>query len=408
MNKLQGLIFLFFFMLVTIGIWLSAFNVVYGETQKEEIVVGAHLPLTGILSQIGKEQRWAYETAVADINREGGVFVGVYGKRLPVRLIVMDDESSPAVVVAMMQKLISEYSVDFILSGHTAVHGVIPGSIVAEINKKYYHATGGFIQPWKEHKFQWSTLLFVDMETLASLPFELWQPLPKAEQPKRIGLFMEDVYDALAFSTAIQEKAVEFGYQVVIYSVLEKSLSDYSAFISKIKQKNIDTILLYTSVADSINFIRQLKHSSIDLKYLFDWKGGWPAEFGELLGSDADNVLTDGHWSEEYPYTGAKELGERYRKDFGKPSASVGAFYAFAQVLWQAIENAGSLDPNLVRQAVLKGSFKTVAGKIDYDLDGVGTYPPIAFQWIDGKHEVIFPFHLAQKKVQWPFSSEQK
>lgn len=408
MDKLPRLICIYFFLLTTIGVWLVGDDFAYGETQKEEIVIGAHLPLTGILSQIGKEQKWAYEMAVADINREGGVFVGNLGKKLPVRLIVMDDQSSPAVVVSIMQKLITEYSVDFIFSGHTAVHGVIPGSIVAEINKKYYHATGGFIQPWKEHNFQWSTLLFVDMEALASLPFEVWQPLSETEQPERIALFMEDVYDGLAFSTVIQEKAAEFGYQVAIYSVLESDISDYSTFISKIKQEKVDTVLMYTSVADSINFIRQIKQSNIDLKYLFNWKGGWPAAFGELLGKDADKVLTDGHWTEEYPFTGARELGQRYRKDFGGPSASVGAFYAFAQVLWQAIENAGSLNPNLVRQAVLKGSFQTVVGTIDYDLYGVGTYPPIAFQWIDGKHEIIYPFHLAHKKVLAPFSVERK
>lgn len=375
---------------------------------KEAIVVGTHLPLSGILSEIGKEQQWAYEASVRDVNVAGGIYVDDYNRKIPVKLVILDDQSSPSVVVTVVQRLIAEYRVDFLLSGHTAVHGVVPGSIIAEINKTYYHATGSFIQPWQEHNFHWSTLLFVDMAKTAAVPYELWQSLPRSERPKRVALMMEDVYAGLAFGSMLRKKAEEFGYQVVYDKTVASATADYHREIATMKELQVDAVLVYNAVADSVAFIRQVKESHLPLKFLMGWRGTWPAEFGRIMGPDVENVISDGHWSEEYPYAGAKELGAKYRAEFGRPSTSVGAFYALTQVLWQAIEQAGSLNPDLVRHQVLTGTFHTVLGTIAYNLQGIGYYPPLAFQWIDGIPEVVYPLDRATHKVRSPLSNDLK
>jgi len=385
-------------------LFLGRTAVAANASERTEIIVGTHLPLTGILSQIGKEQQWAYERSVKDINAAGGIFVAEYEKKLPVRLIILDDQSSPAVVVSVVQRLIAEHRVDFLLSGHTAVHGVIPGCIIAEINQTYYHATGSFIQPWQEHKFLWSTLLFVDMEKTAAVPFELWHSLPAEERPKRIALVMEDVYAGLAFGSVLRKKAAEFGHEVVYDRTIPSGTLDYRGEIKVMQESRVDAALIYNSVADSVTFIRQVKESGLPLKFLCGWRGTWPAEFALAMGEAAENVISDGHWSEDYPYPGAKELGAAYRADFGRPSISVGAFYALAQVLWQAIEQAGSLNPAVVRHQVLNSTFHTVLGPIDYDQKGVGLYPPIAFQWLDGRPEVIYPRNRAKYPVRSPLA----
>ena len=82
------------------------------KADKKEILIGTNLPLTGILSMVGIEQRWAYETAVADINKAGGVMVKEYGKKLPVKLIVADDESDPGKAAAAVERLIKVSKVE--------------------------------------------------------------------------------------------------------------------------------------------------------------------------------------------------------------------------------------------------------------------------------------------------------
>ncbi len=89
----------------------------------------------------GIEQQWAYQTAVDDINRAGGIFVKEYGKKLSVRLIVANDDSNPVKAAAAVERLIKLNKIDLLLGGFAAPFGVIPGCITAEKFRKYYHTS---------------------------------------------------------------------------------------------------------------------------------------------------------------------------------------------------------------------------------------------------------------------------
>ena len=112
----------------------------------DEIVIGAPISLTGPLAGDGKEQKWAYEQAVADINKAGGITVA--GKKLQVRLVVADDESSEGKVASALENLIKVQNVDVLLSTHSGPMNVA-GAIVAEKYKKFYMITTCFPFEWQ-------------------------------------------------------------------------------------------------------------------------------------------------------------------------------------------------------------------------------------------------------------------
>jgi branched-chain amino acid transport system substrate-binding protein len=152
--------------------------------------------------------------------------------------------------------------------------------------------------------------------------------------------------------------------------------------------------------ADSITFARQMKENNFSVSYLHGWKGTWQDEFWQALGKDAQYILCDGFWSADYPYPGAKQLGERYLKERGKTSVSIGATYALAQSLFQAIEKAGSVDSAKVKQAVLSNTFQTVMGPIKYQPNGVAIFPSTANQWKNGRQVLVSPVSLAKTKLE--------
>ena len=167
------------------------------------------------------------------------------------------------------------------------------------------------------------------------------------------------------------------------------------------KLKKVDSLFLFGSPADSVTFLRQMKENDFSVKYLHGYKGTWNTEFWDSLGEDAQYILFDGFWHEDYPYPGAKELGEKYRKKYNKPSVSIGMFYATAQILWEAIEKAGTLDGAKVREAVLKHEFKgTVLGDIKYQPDGTAGTSIAAGQWWNGKQKLVYPFFEGVMKVK--------
>jgi len=392
--------------LMRIGVWLfilalsAPMSGTAGAAAKTEILVGTPLPVTGMLAAAALEQKWAYEQAVADINKKGGIFVKEYGKKLPVRLIIGDAESDPGKAVAAMERLIKLDKVDVMLSGFTTNH-ILPTCMTADKYKKYYHCTTCLLPPWKEGKYKWSTLFFFDLGQASDVPFQLMNSLSKADRPQRLALLMEDTIDGRAFGGGFKDSAKKFGYSFVVDEPMAVDAKDYSSQILKFKTKDVDGILIFGSNTDCTTFVRQMKEVGLNTKYFHGWKGTWSHEFYKALGKDADYTLMDGFWSEDFPYPGAKELGQRYVKDFGKHSVSIGLYYALCQILWEAIEKAGSLDSAKIRDAVLANEFKgTVMGDVKYGKDQIAVHLSTAHQWWDGYQELAFPIMEKGWKVK--------
>lgn len=378
-----GLLFLVMAMIVSLtGTGLAA--------DKKEIVIGSHLSLTGMLAMAANEQAWAYKEATAQINKNGGIYVKEFGKKLPVKLIIMDDESDPGKAAAAVEKLIKMHKVDLILSGHSTPL-TIPAMVTSEKYKKYYHGTACLIPVWAEQKFKWSTMFFIDMLSFQNAAWEVIDSLP--EKVTRPALLMEDTLDGRGLGGVLRDGAGKFGYKLAMDEPWSVGAKDYSSQILKMKSKKVDAVLIFGSPGDTVTFLRQMKEFNCNVKYFHGYKGTWTAEFMDAMGKDAQYIMCDGFWSETYPYPEAKEIGELYTKQFNKQSVSIGAFYATAQILYQAIERAGTLDDAKVRDTVKGGEFKgTVMGDVKYGPEGSAGFKVGTFQWWDGKQKLAYPF----------------
>lgn len=373
---------------------------VLAGNEKTEILIGVHLPLSGPQAMQAIEQKWAFEKAVEDINKKSGIYVKQYDKKLPVRLVMMDDETDPVKAKIAVEKLINQRKVDFILNGCAGLHGVLQGLITAEKYRKYYHATSVWIPEYLNYDFKWSTLYFFDMVQGGVMPFEIWNSLPENERPKRPAVFMEDTFDGEQLGKLLTAHAEKYGYKIVLQETMALGGKDFTSQIIKAKSMGVDAILLFSNTEETATLVHQMKKVDFSVKFLHGWKGTWASEFYEALGKDADYIFCDGFWSEDYPFPKAKELGESYYKRFGKHSVSIGMYYASCQILWQAVENAGTLDSVKVRQAILNGEFNTVMGKVDYDKRGVAVFPLATYQWWKGKQEIIYPLEYSKFRVR--------
>ncbi|MBS0318634.1 MAG: amino acid ABC transporter substrate-binding protein, partial [Proteobacteria bacterium] len=322
-----------------------------------EVRIGAPISMTGLLAADGLDEKWSYEQAVADVNAKGGIFIKEAGKKLPVRLIVADDQSDSAKVTDAMERLIKIDKVDLLLSTHGGDLNMA-GALAAEKYKKFYMITTLWPHMWTPKKFKWSALFFYDAGGGAEVPFKIWETLPQNERPTKPAVVMEDSPDGQGFGGAFKAMAKKHNVEIALDEPLALGAKDYSAYILKMKAKGIDAVLLFCNPSDSITLVRQMKEQNFSAPYFHGWKGTWPKEFEEALGRAADYVLADGFWSQDYPYAGAKQLGERYEKQFKKQSVTIGMFYANAQVLLQAVAHTGSVDPKTVRDAVVGHEFK--------------------------------------------------
>lgn len=363
------------------------------EVEKTEILVGAVNSLTGINVMTGNQQKWAYEQAVFDINAEGGVNVKDLGKKLPIRLVFADDKSMPAGGAEAMEKLIKLDKVDFALSTNITPLN-IAAATVAEKYKVFYFITSSWLDQIGDENFTWASDFFFSTVTASRSPFDVWALSPEAERPERIWLMMEDNPDGQGFGSGFRAHAENLGYNIALDEAYMPGTKDFSSPILKAKAANCDALLWLGFPPDSITLVRQIKEQGLNLKYMHGWKGFWPTEFYDALGSDSDYIIHDGFWAETLPYPMSAELGQRFIDTFGMDSVNVGLYYANVQVLAQAIEQAGSLDGQKVRDVMFSGKFVAVGttmGDLDFSDKGLHLTPILALQWMEGKRVPIIP-----------------
>lgn len=361
------------------------------KTDEDAIRVGAIVSMTGMNAMTGAEQKWAYEQAVADINQNGGVYVKELNKKIPIKLIFADDKSAPDQGAAAIERLIKINKIDLALSSNVTPINIAAGT-KCEQYKVYYQIVCSWIDFIEKENFKWVADMFASSSESSRAPFLIWQSLPEDQRPKKPALMMEDNLDGQGFGEGFKKFAKEYGYEFAVDEPYAPGSKNFSSHILKWKAAGVDALLWLGSPTDGITLLRQMKEQDLKLKYIHGWKGFWTTEFVEDLGEDANYIIHDGFWTEKSGAPGAKELGERFRKEFKKDSVSVGLYYANPQILAMAIEKAGSFKSEKVRNAVFGGEFKgTVMGDAKFNDKGLAFKPLIALQWWNGERMPVYP-----------------
>src|SRR4030042_2843123 len=73
--------------------------------KRDYILIGRPNPSSGPLSAFGEPSPWVDERALAEINKDGGIFIKEAGKKLPVRIKLVDtgrDPSQPGEVTSKL------------------------------------------------------------------------------------------------------------------------------------------------------------------------------------------------------------------------------------------------------------------------------------------------------------------
>jgi branched-chain amino acid transport system substrate-binding protein len=359
--------------------------------EKKEILIGAVNSLSGENVLNAGECKWAYEQAIADVNEKGGIFVKELNKKLPVRLVFADDKSTADGGAAAMERLIKVNHIDLALSSNiTAIN--LAAATVAEKYKMYYSIATSWLDFVERQHFEYVSDVFSDTGRAAQAPFRIWERLPVDQKPKNIALLVEDNADGQGFGRGVKENAKQAGIKFVVDEPFNVGANDFSAQILKYKAAKVDALLTLMSPEQAILLVRQLKEQGLRIPYLEGWKGFWPREFERALGKDADYIIHDGFWNSKYGGPGSEDLQKRFIAKFKNDSVSVGLSYTNAQILCMAVERAGSLQPDKVRDAVFGKEFKgTIIGDVKYNEKGLAFSPLLAMEWYHGERMPCFP-----------------
>ncbi|TDW29515.1 amino acid ABC transporter substrate-binding protein [Cryobacterium psychrophilum] len=375
------------------------------DSSNEPIVIGGTLGLTGVFSGPSAGYELAYEYWLDQVNAAGGI------DGRPVELIIYDDESTPTVAQQLYQRLINEDGVDLLLAPYTTAVGgaVVPiaeraGMLMINagfVGKEIHQTADLLVSTWPYQDVEYSLGMFEYLDTL-----------PASEMPKTIAVvtaqnpFTLAALNGFDGNGGVLNYAKERGIEVVVNEEYDQTATDLSSLIETVKASNADMFFALSLPNDGALVAKTVNESGYDPTFYCSCGSqvtslpNWPD-----LGAAGNNVFASTSAFPTQGYSGLQEISDYIAEQqgvSGAPAYSAVA-YAAGQVIQQAIEGAGTLDSQALREYIANNTFSTAVGDISYNEDGTTDFRQVLLQFqADGGNKVIWPIDQATADAVTP------
>lgn len=364
------------------------------------ITLGTTLSETGQFSTLTDRWRPMTEAFAEEINRDGGVFVSSCNTKLPIKFVIYDDQSNPSTAVALYEKMASVDNVDFFVGPDWTSLG-LPVPTVAERHGIPVVAANVATQSAYQRglKYMWGTPYPV-VPRWSERYFDM---LTKVDpKPKSIFFITHDNPVMKAVTETWSGKAGEQGMKVVGREIFPADLKDFSSIILKVRAARPDIVYIASFDNPSVALVQQMRQQRV--KAMDVHHTMLTGALARQVGSDMDGMSGELPW-----YPGIKgdhaDLATRVLEKSGIDM--FGSIFTMGRlssylVMVQAIEKAGAVDREKVREALTKGTFKAPPGDITFDETGFPNNGAFTIQMQGGKVAVVWPDDRATGKLVWP------
>jgi branched-chain amino acid transport system substrate-binding protein len=389
------------------------------------IVIGAPLATAFLY---GWDAERAIKLAVEEINAKGGVTVGK--EKRPFKVEAMDTRDlEPGVptsdALLVVEKLILEKNADFIVGGPVRSEAALAAMDLLSKYKKVSILTTGVLTPAyhkrveaEYDKFKYCFRISGEVGWMVTGEFIPCLMDIKAKYGlNKLFIMIQDVAHARGGGDLVAKLASEKGWEVLGKEIYPTGTTDYSVGLMKAKKENAQVILIWMDMPES----------SILLKQWFDMKipalpfgtiisaaeepGFWKATEGKGEYALASVVNAGNSPSKATPWT--MKFVEAYTKKWKVEPEGYGTSSSYMAVyaLKDAIERAGSLNPDAIIAALEKTDMMGVYGRIRFNPKNHQVIPSVdpnegavgtIFQWQAGKRVVVFPPKIAMGDVKLP------
>ena len=380
--------------LAAVSVLMAPGSMTCGYTAELPIRIGAPLPLTGALSPEGVKLQQGYELWKDTVNATGGIAVGTVKR--PIEIVYYDYQSATPKAVQLAEKLATDDKVDFMFSPF----GSGASKAASTVSERYGIPTLAPTASSSEVYDQGYKNLFGTFTANDTLS-EPMADIVKAKAPnaKRVAILARNDLYPLALGQEFEKSSKKRGLEVVYFEKYAINTLDHASALTEIKAAKPDWIIATGYINDMILIRKQMADLGIKAQIVTMINAPAYQEFIDATGPLADNVTSATWWHPAVRYESKDAFGssakytEMFQKKFNAlPDFTNATGSAVGVVLQMAIERAGSVDRDKVRETLVKGGFDTFFGPLSFN--GVGqaiSYVPPVLQIQNGKPVVIYP-----------------
>lgn len=375
----------------------------------EPIVFGAALSLTGKYSIDGKNTKDGYDLAVQRVNELGGVKVGGAAHKL--RVVYYDDESTSARGAQLVERLINQDGVQFVLGPYSS--GLTKA--IAPVTEKYkipmIEANGADRALFTNgYRYLFAVLNTSDAYLRAAVTVVAEATRKMGNDPKaiRVGIVIENDDFSQDVRDGVVEEIKKWGMQLVVDDKLPPELNDMSSALTKVRALKPDLLVVSGHAKGAVLAVRQVSEQLVDVRALALTQCD-SAQIIEKFGKAAEYALCAAQWDRSLSYSdrwfgSAESYARSFEKAYRNPATYESAESAAAVLTFvDAIERAGSLDREKVRDAIAATDLLTFYGPIKFDATGKNVAKSmVLYQVQNGKYMVVAPGKWANSKPVYP------
>ena len=368
-----------------------------------------------MFSAFGAGGAFGVQAAVDDINKLGGIYIKEFGRRIPVKLVVADAESDPIKVGTLAEDMALRDKVNFFVSSAEPPPMRSPIAIVAE-RYKIPHVGMTIMEPWMGMRmavdppwqYTWMSGFAILTEPPQGDPrygkpgytvvdtWMEWLVMFGDQTNKRVGIFATDEPDGRGWYKLFGPALEAAGYDVLgeerDLGLFPLGTTDLTSTIKEWKDYDVEILWGNTPAPDFATLWRQA--SQLDFKPkmvgagraalfytdVISWGGDLPWGIGiEMWWHPAyDPEVTPGVGD-----TTPQSLADRWATATGEPlNPNIGWSYSIPQILFDAIERAGTLDADAVNKAIGETDTLTINHLAKFDKETQFSWGPLFFgQW---------------------------
>ncbi|MCC5940013.1 MAG: amino acid ABC transporter substrate-binding protein [Balneolaceae bacterium] len=371
---------------------ISSFFLIHSTIADDPIRIGATMSQSGAYSTQGIAAKNGYLLCEEQINRDGGVL----GRNI--EFLIYDDESNSDRVIDLYEKLITDDNVDAIMGpyGSTLTEAVAP---VTERHKMVQisplAATTSIWEQGRKYLFM--------MLPPAELFLAGLIDMADDNDLKSVAIIMEDALFPKAAGMGAVDLARDRGMEVNLTYTYRSGRDDFLPILEVIKNSDIEVVgMAASSLNDFITVVRQMKEMDVNVK-MFGTSGA-VVQFRDELGELAEYAYGLSAWEPSLQNPGIPEFTEAYQARFGvEPSFHAAGGYGSCVLFAKAIETAGTLDSDALREVLLNMETQTIFG--DYAVDERGyqiANKGLFIQWQDGEKVIVWPDDVATHQPRFP------
>jgi branched-chain amino acid transport system substrate-binding protein len=331
------------------------------KKEPETIKIGAILPLTGQLSEVGENAKNGILLALDEVNEK------LKTEEKEFKIITEDSKTNPKDAVAAFNKLINIDKIDFVI-GEIASGPTLAIASIAEQNKKILISPGASspkISNAGEYVFR----------TWHSTAYEgsfFAKYLNEVHNVKKIGILYINNDYGIGIVDKFTEVFKSTGGDIIFMESFEQNQSNFRPVLNKVIKlsKMVDGIYLVSYYIEAGILIKQARELEISSNF-FCSDAIQDPKLIEIAGNAVENII--------YPHAKApntnnpviKNFQAKYKMKYGKeygPTSDT-AYDAF-NLLSLAIENVG-YNSSLVKDYLLDiKKFNGASGQITFDKNG--------------------------------------